>query len=315
MPANATPEQLPNPDSARDWEDLTARLRELHEACGRPKYDTLARTSGLAKSAISGLIGVNPLRRPTDMTLSRFVAACLAHAGVAAGEAEAYRARWLAARSRLDEGTATGEPSGEARAAALRQTSHVDHRRIVEVGPAPPPARRWSRRALVTVTFAAAAILAAAAIVIDRGDYTLATPAGSGQPSAIATTSPSPAAMSPSPGAVCLDDMGDRSDARLGRTWPKAFTCYNQTSLVYEWAMPTGKPIGRLRSTRSWFVCWTHGAQQASGSDVWYYTQGDDDLNKHHLQAWGFVPSSVIKSPTHPAPGVQLECPFATRPG
>ena len=43
--------------------------------------------------------------------------------------------------------------------------------------------------------------------------------------------------------------------------------------------------MNHLRTTDSWFTCWTTGDLHAGGNHAWYYTEGDD--NAH----WGYVPA------------------------
>ncbi|WP_459801796.1 hypothetical protein [Herbidospora sp. RD11066] len=88
----------PDPDDVSTWPELTERLRELHAWCGRPKYAVLSAHSNLAPSAISGVIGKNPLTRPPEATTLRFVEACLSYGKAPAKEAH----RWAAAWTRLD---------------------------------------------------------------------------------------------------------------------------------------------------------------------------------------------------------------------
>jgi beta-lactamase class A len=52
-----------------------------------------------------------------------------------------------------------------------------------------------------------------------------------------------------------------------------------------------GSPVvDTLRTTHSWFKCWTTGELHAGGNTTWYFTQGDDN------GAWGFVPAAALET-------------------
>ncbi|GAA1009071.1 hypothetical protein Aple_064050 [Acrocarpospora pleiomorpha] len=91
----------PAPEGATGWPEFTEKLRELHAWCGRPKYATLSKNSGLAPSAISNLIGRNPLSRPPEAATLRFVEACLTHGGRSPKTIQDQTRRWHAAWSAL----------------------------------------------------------------------------------------------------------------------------------------------------------------------------------------------------------------------
>ncbi|NVI91383.1 hypothetical protein [Actinomadura sp. BRA 177] len=97
----AVPGPLPAPEAASSWTEFTAKLRALHEWCGRPKYRALCgRSEGLSPAAVSTLIGKNPLTRPPETATVRFVEACLRYGEWPAPEAEA--AKWIAQLRLLD---------------------------------------------------------------------------------------------------------------------------------------------------------------------------------------------------------------------
>jgi uncharacterized protein YvpB len=64
--------------------------------------------------------------------------------------------------------------------------------------------------------------------------------------------------------------------------------CSNKVSPVYTGTSATSAVVDQLRSTQSWFSCWTTGDVQPNGNTTWYKTQGDDSKN------WGFVPGSSL---------------------
>ncbi|MGW5411888.1 hypothetical protein [Actinomadura geliboluensis] len=128
MPAVSGPP--PAPEDASTWAEFTARLRALHEWCGRPKYRALCgRVDGLSPAAVSTLIGKNPLTTPPETATVRFVEACLRYGESAAVEAEAERwgAQW----------------------------------RVLAAGGSPRPRRRWGR----WVAAGGAVVLVAGAVV------------------------------------------------------------------------------------------------------------------------------------------------------
>jgi hypothetical protein len=52
-----------------------------------------------------------------------------------------------------------------------------------------------------------------------------------------------------------------------------------------------GAPIvNHLRTTDSWFDCWTTGDRHAGGNTTWYHTLGDDNGN------WGFVAANDLST-------------------
>lgn len=59
-----------------------------------------------------------------------------------------------------------------------------------------------------------------------------------------------------------------------------------------------------LRTTNSWFDCWTTGEPWGGGQTTWYHTTGDDNGNQ------GYVPGSVIIGPSNFDPGAAglVEC-------
>ena len=48
--------------------------------------------------------------------------------------------------------------------------------------------------------------------------------------------------------------------------------------------------VNHLRTTESWFDCWTSGDRHAGGNTTWYHTLGDDNGN------WGFVAANDLST-------------------
>jgi hypothetical protein len=272
------------------WAGFREALRELHAECGAPKYGTLSATSGLAKSAISGLIGANPVQRPSEGTTLRFVEACLTHAhrdpDRVATSLTAWRATWhrLRAKDEVHEEVQEEVPDSPSSAVAT-----------------PAPSRSGRRRLGL---LASAAGIAAAAVA---ASLWLAHPSGAQPPAS------HPRLAAGTPTAGCTRAASDQPDVRTHRHWHGVFVCPTKRTPVYQWASLAGAPIGLLRSNPSWIVCWTRG-QDVDGSDVWYYTQGDDLLGKDALDAWGFISARTVRVPHAPDPGITRRCPFATAP-
>ncbi len=81
----------------------------------------------------------------------------------------------------------------------------------------------------------------------------------------------------PPPPPPTSSSCGVRSDGKL--------YCTNTAGAAI-FASPNGGAIvNRLRTTVSWFDCWSTGAQHAGGNTTWYHTLGDDNGN------WGWVPA------------------------
>ena len=272
MAVETRPAPPPAPEGLASWGEFTERLRDLYAWCGRPKYASLAGATGLAPSAISNLIGKNPLSRPPLGTALRLVEGCLRHGGCSQQAAAEHLAGWQQAWEALDRDEAPAS-TAPARAPHVRRTT---------------PGLVWAVAAVIVVLLAAG------------GGWLM------GRPDAVASAEKS---------QTCDLEQTPVVDVRLKRTWETAFVCTNVSpSLVYEWPGLPSTAIANLKSNPSWFVCWTHGEVQANGSDIWYYTQGDDNLARLDLEAWGFVDSESVPSSVHPVPGLDRECPFPVSP-
>jgi hypothetical protein len=261
------------PRSVATWADLTERLLTLHDAVGRPTYDALSVRGGLARSAISSLIGRNPVRRPSQNNLVRFVRACLLIADRPQAEIDETVRAWVVIWQRLSREDAPPAPPAPP---------------ATEAEPAgePSPPRRRSGLVAVTAIVLTVAVAGGVWFTVDR-------------------------ARSPEPPASmrCQAKKVSTPDARLGRTWDEVGVCRNVDSMVWERPTATSTVIGKLKTHRSWFVCWTRGQIRPGGSDIWYYTEGDLNVAKPQLDAWGFVPAFVVRDGSPEAPQVRQRCP------
>lgn len=273
----------PHPASARTWPDFTAALRELFAWCGRPKYSTVSKASGLAPSNISNLIGKNPLQRPSESAALRFVGACLTIGGYSSRAVEDSVEEWRQAWLLIDSGDP--EPG------------------VPPSVPAPQaPARQ--RRPIGQLVLAAAigalsVVLAGVTWVLVNGRAT-ADPKlpGSSHAGTTADQRCQPSRISP------IDDV------RTGRSWSDVLVCPNVVGAAIRLEPTSTSPVvGTLDYDSSWFVCWTRGDAAGGDRGLWYYTKGDSLVAHPEAQKWGYVPVSDLTT-TH-APDVQAiaSCP------
>jgi hypothetical protein len=240
----------------------------------------LSKASGLAPSAISNLIGRNPLSRPPEAATLRLVEACLTYRGVTPRAVQEQTRRWHAAfktLSAVDGATVRVAADDQETASVARE----------------PRRRSW--------LFVIATVVVGTGIV--AGAWAMSRASSTPDPGTRPTTAGSGAAK-------CERKVTSIKDERTGQIWRGLYECENTPgSEVYEWARQ-GEVVGHLESNPSWFVCWTRGARHGGGNDVWYYTQGDHSAGKKHLKAWGFVPAERVITLTDPDPGVTRRCEF-----
>lgn len=53
----------------------------------------------------------------------------------------------------------------------------------------------------------------------------------------------------------------------------------------------TSSVVNHLRTTESWFDCWSTGQKHAGGNTTWDHTRGDDNAK------WGWVPGVDLSTP------------------
>lgn len=84
--------------------------------------------------------------------------------------------------------------------------------------------------------------------------------------------------------------------------------CRNKAAAPLRAAPTNGSAIvNRLRTTNSWFDCWTTGDRHAGGNTTWYHTIGDDNGNA------GFVAAVDLSTPdtldANPSAAPLAKCP------
>lgn len=95
----------------------------------------------------------------------------------------------------------------------------------------------------------------------------------------------------------------------LGNSFTKDLYCENRPGNLYGRASTDAPLTGRLKSTTSWFVCWTLGDAHPGGNNVWYYTQGDETVQLPAVKGWGSIPADHLWTERDPFPGLP-RCPW-----
>lgn len=67
--------------------------------------------------------------------------------------------------------------------------------------------------------------------------------------------------------------------------------CPNRVTSLYRTPSTSSAVVNTLRSTNSWFTCWTTGDLHAGGNTTWYQTVGDDNGNA------GYAPAVALSTP------------------
>lgn len=137
-----------------------------------------------------------------------------------------------------------------------------------------------------------------------RGAYVAAAllaavPATSGSAWAVAD---SPAAREAL--AACETREGVEHVDWTGMWFDHDVVCDNAPGDVRLQSFTDSPVVGRMITTRSWFVCWKTGDPHAGGNSIWYYTQGDEIVSRPATRAWGYMPAHMVHSGSHPAPGL-----------
>ncbi|MFE9022685.1 hypothetical protein ACFYNL_29545 [Streptomyces sp. NPDC007808] len=128
----------------------------------------------------------------------------------------------------------------------------------------------------------------------------------------VATTASGPAWAGGVPSgaaAACETREGVQHVDWTGMWFDHDVVCDNAPGDVRLQSFSASPVVGRMHTTRSWFVCWKLGDLHAGGNSIWYYTQGDEVVSRPSAQAWGYLPASMVYSGSHPAPGL-TRCPW-----
>ncbi len=116
-------------------------------------------------------------------------------------------------------------------------------------------------------------------------------------------TAPAPAGAAASV-TPCVMREGHPHTDWTGMKWDADILCDNAPGDVRLQSF-TGSPVvGRMVTTRSWFVCWKVGDPHAGGNNIWYYTQADEVVSRPTAQGWGYMPAVMLETTEDPVPGL-----------
>lgn len=93
-----------------------------------------------------------------------------------------------------------------------------------------------------------------------------------------------------------------------GRRYTGDLLCEVEPGHIRLQSRSTSPVIGTMLFSPAWFVCWKRGSNYP-GTDLWYLTQGDQVVSNPAAKAWGYVPATSVKAPSHPFPGL-TQCPW-----
>ncbi|APY89793.1 hypothetical protein DCW30_16400 [Streptomyces alfalfae] len=122
-------------------------------------------------------------------------------------------------------------------------------------------------------------------------------------------TPASAAAPAPTADVSCALRPGVTHTDTLGNTFTGDLYCTNAPGDLYGRPAFDAPVTGRLKTTQSWFVCYSIGEAHKGGNNVWYYTQGDETVELPSIKAWGNIPASSVLTSTDPFPGLP-RCPW-----
>ncbi|WP_369216421.1 hypothetical protein [Streptomyces flavofungini] len=116
-----------------------------------------------------------------------------------------------------------------------------------------------------------------------------------------------PAAAAPGAGAdaepECRLRPGEPHVDWTGMSFTGDLWCELTPGSVRIQSRSTSPVIGTMRFSPHWFVCWKEGSDYL-GSNIWYYTQGDQVVTSPKVKAWGYLPADMVEAPQHPFPGL-----------
>jgi hypothetical protein len=126
---------------------------------------------------------------------------------------------------------------------------------------------------------------------------------------AAAVPATTPASAAADEEVTCVLRPGVVHKDTLGNTFTGDLYCANAPGDLYGRPAFDAPVTGRLKTTQSWFVCYSIGEAHKGGNNIWYYTQGDETVNLPGIQAWGNMPASSVLTNTDPFPGLP-RCPW-----
>ena len=103
---------------------------------------------------------------------------------------------------------------------------------------------------------------------------------GSAPPTEVIGSAPSNESMGSAPPPIGSASSCKMSSGKL--------YCTNAVSPLRNKPYFSGSQVNVLRTTYSWFKCWTTGQIHGGGNNIWYYTLGDDNGN------WGYLPAVQV---------------------
>lgn len=119
---------------------------------------------------------------------------------------------------------------------------------------------------------------------------------------AVAVAVPSPSAEA----ASCTKRTGVSHTSPWGQTYKVDWVCGNRSGAPVRLNSEPLASTGWLDTRRSWFVCYTVGAQHGGGNEIWYLTQGDRVANgMGFYRGWGYVAAEHVWTSIDPAPGMR----------
>ncbi|ARZ66185.1 hypothetical protein M1P56_19805 [Streptomyces sp. HU2014] len=136
-----------------------------------------------------------------------------------------------------------------------------------------------------------------------------ATPATAASTAADATAPAASAAPASGSARTCYMRENSPHADTLGNSFTKDLYCENAPGQLYGRAAFLAPVTGLLKTTTSWFVCWTLGDPHPGGNSVWYYTQGQETVQIPSVLAWGSIPANYLWTDKDPYPGLP-RCPW-----
>ncbi|MBO2451600.1 hypothetical protein J4573_31230 [Actinomadura barringtoniae] len=330
-PSPPPPSPPPGPEGASSWPEFTARLRELYEWAGTPKYRALcSRVTGLSPAAVSTLIGKNPLSQPPETGTRRFVFGCLTYGGHPDPESELPR--WTDHWRHLADAQQAPEPEITPPAPVAAPPTPVAAPPAPVAAP-PAPAAAAAPEAVLTPPPPLEAVPEAIAAQngspvrhdpLDRSTQPVRRRRRSWRPGrtevGLASSVLTATVMaivgftiqesSPDPTKNCVYVRGTIPDSNLNISWSGFYQCPNRVSAAVYQERSLNVVVGYAETDPGRFMCWARGRQHWGGNDIWYYTKADKGHKPSDKGGWGFMPASDVQTEEHPDPTVARQCHF-----